>query len=342
MDDHSSIVSGEAQEQELSFDDQLRPQSLESFIGQKQLVENLNIGIKAARKRSEPIDHILFCGPPGLGKTTLARIISNEMGGKLYCANGPALQKPADLASILTQLTEGDLFFLDEIHRISPTLEEYLYSAMEDFVIDIVLDQGSVGNRTVRLELPKFTLIGATTKEGAMQAPFRDRFGIFERLKYYDEEHLHQIVLRSSGILNMKIEEDAARLLAGRTRGTPRVANRFLRRVRDLATIDSSDVMNETMVKKTLEMLDIDDLGLQYIDRKILEVLYKNHGRPVGLNTIAVSVGEDKSTIEEVYEPYLIQQNLVQKTASGRILSDTGYNRFIDKVMDKDDHWLNG
>jgi Holliday junction DNA helicase RuvB len=336
-----SPITGLAQNEESQFEEQLRPPSLKDFTGQSQIVENLSIGISAALKRSEALDHVLFCGPPGLGKTTLARIISHEMGAKLHSANGPALTKPADLASILTQLEEGDVFFLDEIHRISPTLEEYLYSAMEDYVIDIVLDQGGVGNRTVRLDLPKFTLIGATTKEGAMQAPFRDRFGIVERLKYYDHVQLKEIVDRSSRILELQIKEDAALHLATHSRGTPRVANRFLRRVRDLATLQSTDMLDLKMVEKTLTMLEIDEAGLQYIDRKILEILYLNQGKPVGLNTLAVSIGEDKGTIEDVYEPFLIQQNLIQKTASGRILTDRGFKRML-KTMDRpaEDAWL--
>ncbi len=339
MDD--SPITGNAQNDETQFEEQLRPPSLKDFTGQNQIVENLSIGISAALKRNEALDHVLFCGPPGLGKTTLARIIAHEMGAKLHSANGPALSKPADLASILTQLEEGDVFFLDEIHRISPTLEEYLYSAMEDYVIDIVLDQGGVSNRTVRLELPKFTLVGATTKEGAMQAPFRDRFGIVERLKYYDHVQLKEIVDRSTRILELKIKEDAALHLASHSRGTPRVANRFLRRVRDLATLKSTDTLDMSMVEKTLSMLEIDEAGLQYIDRKILEILYLNQGKAVGLNTLAVSVGEDKGTIEDVYEPFLIQQNLIQKTASGRILTDRGFKR-MQNTMERpaEDAWL--
>ena len=336
-----SALNGEAQNEDTQFEEQLRPPALKDFTGQNQIVENLSIGIAAALKRKEVLDHVLFCGPPGLGKTTLARIIAHEMDAKLHSANGPALSKPADLASILTQLEEGDVFFLDEIHRISPTLEEYLYSAMEDYVIDIVLDQGGVGSRTVRLELPKFTLVGATTKEGAMQAPFRDRFGIVERLKYYDDAQLKDIVNRSTKILKMKIKDDASLHLASHSRGTPRVANRFLRRVRDLATLESTQTIKMSMVEKTLTMLEIDDAGLQYIDRKILEILYLNNGKPVGLNTIAVSVGEDKGTIEDVYEPYLIQQNLIQKTASGRILTDRGLKRMLNSVdRPAEDSWL--
>lgn len=332
--EHELSTDGEQEPLEVGLDDQLRPQVLEQFIGQERLVENLRIAIRAAQKRNECLDHVLFCGPPGLGKTTLARIISSEMGGQLLSANGPALSKPAELASILTQLEEGDVFFLDEIHRISPTLEEYLYSAMEDYVIDIALDPGGPNSRTVRLDLPKFTLIGATTKEGAMQAPFRDRFGIFERLKYYDDSHLTEILNRSARIMGIGVETLAAPSLASRSRGTPRVANRFLRRVRDLATIDNLDTISVDMVEKTLTMLEIDPLGLQYVDRKILEVIHEHAGRPVGLNTLAVSIGEDKATVEDVYEPFLIQQGLIQKTAQGRVLTDKGYGHIL-KILGK-------
>ena len=326
---HDALTSGERSEDDGSVEETLRPSTLNSFVGQEAIVGNLNIAIQAAKKRSEVLDHVLFCGPPGLGKTTLARIIAEEMGARLHSANGPALSKPADLASILTQLEPGDVFFLDEIHRISPTLEEYLYSAMEDFVIDIVLDAAPSGSRTVRLELPRFTLVGATTKEGAMQAPFRDRFGIFERLKYYAPQQLQTIVARSSKILGMSIDDSAAFVLARRSRGTPRVANRFLRRVRDLATLEGADHMSESMVTETLKMMDIDDIGLQYVDRGILKVLLESGDRPVGLNTLAISIGEDRATVEDVYEPFLIQQGLIQKTAQGRILTEKGRHRAL-------------
>lgn len=317
-------VQGDALAGEGGEDEKLRPARLESFVGQTPIVHNLRVAIDAAKKRGEVLDHVLFCGPPGLGKTTLSRIIASEMGGKLHSANGPALTKPADLASILTQLQEGDVFFLDEIHRISPTLEEYLYSAMEDYVIDIVLDPGTPTARAIRLDLPRFTLVGATTKEGAMQAPFRDRFGIFERMKYYGKEDLCTIVKRSTRILGMEIEGEGADLLARRSRGTPRVANRFLRRVRDLATLEDSGTMKINMVEQALDMMDVDEMGLQYVDRKILEVISQNEGRPVGLNTLAVSIGEDRATVEDVYEPFLIQQGLILKTAQGRVLTPLG------------------
>ena len=331
-----SIISGELQGGEDRFEEEtLRPQSLENFVGQTRLIANLKLAIDAARKRGEVLDHVLFCGPPGLGKTTLARIIAEEMGAKLHSANGPALSKPAELASILTQLQAGDVFFLDEIHRISPTLEEYLYSAMEDFVLDIVLESSPSNSRTLRLDLPRFTLIGATTKEGAMQAPFRDRFGIFERLKYYELDHLKTIIMRSARIFKMEIEPEAAQLLASRSRGTPRVANRFLRRVRDLVTIEGRTSVDCGMVLNTLEMLDIDELGLQYVDRRILETLFRSGDRPVGLNTLAVSIGEDRSTVEDVYEPFLIQQGLIQKTAQGRILTEKGQRKIYRELQEK-------
>jgi holliday junction DNA helicase RuvB len=318
------LVQGDALQGEGKEEERLRPDRLESFVGQRPIVQNLRVAIDAARKRGEVLDHVLFCGPPGLGKTTLSRIIASEMQGKLHSANGPALTKPADLASILTQLEEGDVFFLDEIHRISPTLEEYLYSAMEDYVIDIVLDPGTPTARAIRLDLPPFTLVGATTKEGAMQAPFRDRFGISERMKYYGDGDLCSIVQRSTRILGLEIEDEGAGLLARRSRGTPRVANRFLRRVRDLATLEDSSIMKIEMVERALDMMDVDDLGLQYVDRKILEVIHQNDGRPVGLNTLSVSIGEDRATVEDVYEPFLIQQGLILKTPQGRLLTPLG------------------
>jgi holliday junction DNA helicase RuvB len=323
-------VQGQAFDGEGGEEEKLRPDRLESFVGQAPIVNNLRVAIDAAKKRSEVLDHVLFCGPPGLGKTTLSRIIASEMSGKLHSANGPALTKPADLASILTQLEDGDVFFLDEIHRISPTLEEYLYSAMEDYVIDIVLDPGTPTARAIRLDLPPFTLVGATTKEGAMQAPFRDRFGIFERMKYYETGDLCSIINRSTRILGLEIENEGAELLARRSRGTPRVANRFLRRVRDLATLEDSSMMKAEMVERALDMMDVDDLGLQYVDRKILEVIHQNEGRPVGLNTLSVSIGEDRATVEDVYEPFLIQQGLIQKTAQGRLLTPLGERKVLE------------
>lgn len=324
-----SIVFGRPQADEQKLDEQLRPLRLGDFVGQAKLVDNLRLYIDAAKRRSESLDHVLFCGPPGLGKTTLARIVANEMGSRLFSTNGPALTKAADLAGFLTQLGEGDIFFLDEIHRIPPTLEEYLYSAMEDYVIDINLDPGNVTARTVRLDLPRFTLIGATTKEGALQAPFRDRFGIVERLKYYEAADLQTIAERNAKLLECAIDGDAAHALALRSRGTPRVVNRFLRRARDVATVGNSGGIDVATVERMLEMLEVDALGLTYIDRKILEILHRSHPRAVGLNTLAASISEDRSTIEDVYEPFLIQQNLVQKTPSGRILTERAFSCYF-------------
>lgn len=324
-DDFSSerIVSGTGSNNDQELEKALRPAMLNDFTGQQIIKDNLNIYIEAALKRAETLDHILFSGPPGLGKTTLAKIIAKEMGVNIVETSGPTLEKPGDLAGILTSLKEGDLLFIDEIHRIPIVVEEYLYSAMEDFFIDIVIDSGP-GSRSVKLPLPKFTLAGATTREGNLSTPFRERFGIREKLKYYNVEDLKTITLRTAGVLAVKIEDDAAVELAKRCRGTPRVANRFLRRIRDLAEVKSNGVVNRKIAMEGLKMLGVDQKGLEDLDRRILEVLTKAN-KPVGLKTLSISVNEVESTIEDIYEPYLIQEGYIEKSDRGRIATHKAY-----------------
>ena len=318
-DDFSTerIVSGEGSNRDQELEKVLRPALLNDFTGQQSIKDNLNIYIEAALKRTETLDHILFSGPPGLGKTTLAKIIAKEMGVNIVETSGPTLEKPGDLAGILTSLKEGDLLFIDEIHRIPIVVEEYLYSAMEDYFIDIVIDSGP-GSRSVKLPLPKFTLAGATTREGNLSTPFRERFGIREKLKYYSVEDLKAITLRTAKVLAIKIDDDAAVELAKRCRGTPRVANRFLRRIRDLAEVKSNGVVNRKIAMEGLKMLGVDQKGLEDLDRRILEVLTKAK-KPVGLKTLAISVNEVEATIEDIYEPYLIQEGYIEKSDRGRI-----------------------
>lgn len=311
-------------DEELKFEETLRPATFDDFVGQKKVAENLKIGIKAARKRKESLDHILFSGLPGLGKTTLAHLVAYEMHADFKQTSGPILKKPGDLASMLTKLKDGDILFIDEIHRISADVEEYLYSAMEDFFINIMLDSGPHG-RTVNLPLKKFTLIGATTREGLLSDPFRARFGILEKLDSYPAEDLVKIIKRSAKILKVGIDEESAKILAERSRGTPRIANRYLRRIRDLAEVKANGKITPDVAIEGLKMLGVDEEGLDAMDRKILHTLINHNGGPVGLKTIAIAVGEEEDTIEEVYEPYLIQQNFMQKTAKGRKATDKAF-----------------
>ena len=301
----------------------LRPQNLSEFVGQERLLANLRVAIQAAKARGEALDHVLFSGPPGLGKTSLARILSNELGTRLTPTSGPALERPRDLLGILTQLERGDVLFIDEVHRIPAPVEEYLYTAMEDFSVDFTIDQGPHA-RVVPLQLKPFTLVGATTREGLLSGPFRSRFGIAERLVPYPPEDLVRILERSAGILGVALAREGAQLIAERSRGTPRIANRFLRRVRDFAEVAGAQSVDARLASETLARLGVDQHGLEELDRRILGVMAQNPELPVGLKTIAAAVGESEDTIEEVFEPHLLRCGFLQKTARGRQVTPRG------------------
>ena len=323
MSDFNPRDTNEGKDKDL--DGIIRPRELEDFTGQAEIVSNLKVFIQAAKMRGEPLDHTLFHGPPGLGKTTLAHIIANEMGVNMKITSGPVLDRPGDLAGLLTSLETGDVLFIDEIHRLSPEVEEYLYSAMEDYGIDIMIDKGP-GARSVRISLNPFTLVGATTRAGLLTAPLRARFGINSGLEYYDTDQLIRIVKRSAAILNIGIDEDAAREVALRSRGTPRIANGLLRRVRDFAQVVGDGHINLKIAKYALDKLNIDTRGLDAIDNKILRTIIQTFkGGPVGANTIATAIGEDQGTFEEVYEPFLIKEGFIVRTPRGRIATELSY-----------------
>ena len=316
------IITTEFAEEDVKIENHLRPQLLKDYIGQQKVKETLSIYIEAARQREEPLDHVLFYGPPGLGKTTLAGIIANEMGVKTKVTSGPAIEKPGEIAAILNNLSEGDVLFIDEIHRLNRQVEEVLYPAMEDFAIDIVIGKGAAA-RSIRLDLPKFTLVGATTRAGLLTAPLRDRFGVVSRLEFYSTQDLMTIIRRSAEVLHVKIDERGAEELARRSRGTPRLANRLLKRVRDYAQVCHDGVITLQVANEALDLLDVDKYGLDQSDRNILlTMMNKFRGGPVGLDTLAAALGEDSGTLEEVYEPYLIKNGFIQRTPRGRVVTE--------------------
>ncbi len=304
----------------------LRPQTLDEYIGQKTVTDNLKVFITATKLRGEPLDHVLFYGPPGLGKTTLANIIAKELGVDIRITSGPSIEKAGDLAAILTNLNDNDVLFIDEIHRLNRSVEEVLYSAMEDFALDIIIGKGPAA-RSIRLDLSKFTLVGATTRAGSLSAPLRDRFGVISKFEIYTVEELKTIIMRSANILGITIDDESLEEMAKRSRGTPRVANRILKRVRDFSQVEGQNNINMSITQKALEALGVDNLGLEFLDREILKtIIQRFKGGPVGIDTIAASIGEERITIEDVYEPYLIQVGLLHRTPKGRVVSEMAYN----------------
>ncbi|MCO6557404.1 MAG: Holliday junction branch migration DNA helicase RuvB [Gilliamella sp.] len=322
------LIAPQAQKEEESLDRAIRPKYLDEYIGQPQVREQMKIFIQAAKQRSDALDHVLIFGPPGLGKTTLANIVANEMNVNLRTTSGPVLEKAGDLAAMLTNLEPNDVLFIDEIHRLSPVVEEILYPAMEDYQLDIMIGEGPAA-RSIKIDLPPFTLIGATTRAGSLTSPLRDRFGIVQRLEFYRVEDLEYIVSRSAKFLGMDLSDEGAHLIAQRSRGTPRIANRLLRRVRDYADVKSKGVIDKKIATQALDMLDVDNEGFDYMDRKLLlAIIEKFMGGPVGLDNIAAAIGEERETIEDVLEPFLIQQGYIQRTPRGRIATPHAYHHF--------------
>ncbi len=321
-------IEPQIKDDDLGFELSVRPRSFDEFVGQDKIKENLKVFIEATKQRGESLDHVLFCGPPGLGKTTLAYIIAAELGVGIKVTSGPALERPGDLAAVLTNISDRDIFFIDEIHRLPRISEEILYPAMEDYQLDIIIGQGPSA-RTLKLSLPKFTLVGATTRTGLLTSPLRDRFGVISRLDYYNPAELEKILLRSAKIFNVEINKDAASEIASRARGTPRIANRLLRRVRDFAQVKGSGIIEKKITKEALSAMDVDERGFDDMDRKLLlTIMEKFSGGPVGVDTLAASVREEKETIEDVYEPFLLQEGFIERTSRGRIATKLAYEHF--------------
>ena len=328
FDEEERIVTGDFVAEDADIEVGLRPRTLSEYVGQEKVKSNLEIYIKAALERREALDHVLLYGPPGLGKTTLAGIIANEMGVNIRITSGPAIEKAGDLAAIVTNLSENDILFIDEIHRMSKTVEEILYPAMEDYALDIIIGKGPAA-KSIRIELPKFTLIGATTRTGLLSAPLRDRFGVISRLELYTPEELCRIVKRSAGLLGVAVDEEGAAEIASRSRGTPRIANRLLKRVRDFAQVKHNGEITCDVAREALGRMDIDELGLDAIDSRMIKIMIESFGGgPVGLDTIAAAIGEDPNTIEDVYEPYLLQIGFISRTPRGRIVTKPAYDHF--------------